>query len=108
MKLKFKETVQDKYTSQYYYKNTVHEFTKERAEEILLVKNGYYAEEFNEESKTETPQSNENEILEASPELEAVRLEDLTVAELRAAAKDLGLSTRGNKAELIKRIEEVN
>lgn len=107
MKLKFKETVQDKYTSQYYYKNTVHDFTEERAKEILSAKNGYFAEEFKEESKAEKPQ-HKNDFLKTTPELEAVKLEDLTVAELRSAAKDLGLSTRGNKAELIKHIKEVN
>lgn len=108
MKLKFKETVQDKYTNQYYYKNTVYDFAEERAKEILSVKNGYYAEEVEEELKAETPQHTDDSSLKATPELEAVKLEDLTVAELRVAAKDLGLSTRGNKAELIKHIKEVN
>lgn len=110
MKLRFKETVQDKYTSQYYYKDNVYEFEDARAKDILSANNGRYAEEYKEEPKpqAEEPKQVENVALKATPALEAVKVEDLTLAELKACAKDLGLSTRGNKADLIKRITEVN
>ena len=119
MKIKFNETLMDKYTDAYYYKGTIHEFTEERGNEILNsgrnVSLYIEAIEWEDDEPVEDvgvafkatlteEDRKENNLPEDAVSIELVELETLTVAQLKACAKDFGLKTTGTKAQLIERI----
>lgn len=108
MKILFNETLQDKKTGAYYYNGTIHEFTEERGKEILS--SGRAVKEYIEEvalkatSVDVASEATNDETLVNTKSIELVNIETLTLAELKACAKDLGLKVTGTKAELIERI----
>lgn len=109
MKLRFKQTVQDKNNGAMYAYNSVHEFDEKRAKEILA-KGVAVLENEPITIKAEEPVKEEPvEQVEATEEAgEFKPIEKLTLDELKEMAKQMGLAVRGTKAELIERITNAN
>lgn len=103
MKIKFTKECQDKNTSERYSVGQEKEFEDERALEII--EKGFAVEvEPNEPTEPNEPQEQAQEIT-YDDQFVPVKLDELSVEELRKCAKDLGVAVRGSKAEIIARIE---
>ena len=120
MKLRFRQTVQDKNDGTMYAYNSVHEFDDARAKEILAKGVAVRVcepinmakEEIAEESKPANPaeETVPSDLAEEAPQepREIKLLEDMTLEELKEIAKQEGLAVRGTKAELVERIEKAH
>lgn len=131
MKIKFTAPCVDKNTGDNYRKGMIKEFPDERAKEIIAT--GYARETVEtvetvdidadiESAKAEKPVEtvetvdNFKEELEAATDelaetventgVELVNIFDMTLEELKKCAKDIGVSVRGTKKEIIDRILE--
>lgn len=129
MKVKFTAPCKDKNTGESYRKGMIKEFSDERASEIIAT--GYAKEYINvankvdidadiESAKAEKPVEtvetvdNFKEELEAATDelaetventgIELVNIFDMTLEELKKCAKDIGVSVRGTKKDIIDRI----
>lgn len=128
MKIKFTAPCKDKNTGENYRKGMVKEFSDDRASEIIAT--GYAKEYIStvnsvdidadiEKAKAAKPVEtvdNFKEELEAATDeltetventgVELVNIFDMTLEELKKCAKDVGVSVRGTKKEIIDRIME--
>ncbi len=132
MKIKFTAPCKDKNTGESYRKGMIKEFSDERASEIIAT--GYAKEYISvantvdidadiESAKAEKPvetvetvetADNFKEELEAATDelaetventgVELVNIFDMTLEELKKCAKDIGVSVRGTKKDIIDRI----
>lgn len=131
MKIKFTAPCKDKNTGESYRKGMIKEFPDDRASEIITTG---YAKEYistvnsvdidadieaaKDKQPVETVETVDNfkEELEAATDelaetventgVELVNIFDMTLEELKKCAKDIGVSVRGTKKEIIDRILE--
>lgn len=117
-KLRFTNVCKDKYTKERYAKGAIHEFEDARADEIVATGYAKVIEVIQEnEENVQEPKEEIQEVEDLSDvdmtiddvefEDEPVKLSELTKEELVALAKEHGVSTRGNKADIINRLLEV-
>ena len=118
-KIKFMYNCMDKYTRVNYTAGDVHEFEDARADEIVAT--GYAkvvtefatkmqeAEELAEETVEEKVQEAEVSVEETveDDEEKPLKLSELSKDELVALAKEYGVATRGTKADIIKRLLDI-
>lgn len=100
MKIKFLCTCQDKHTGKMYKHGEAYDFEEARAAEILATGNAVKVGAVEMPKAPEEEPKEEKEV-ETRDDLEMINLETLTVNELRKLAKEMGLSTKGTKKELI-------
>lgn len=96
MKLKFRCECRDKYTEAVYQPGMVYDFPDDRGQEII---NTGYARMVLDEPEEPQPQP-----VEEQPDINVQYMPDMSIKELRALAKEVGVSVRGTKAEIIERI----
>lgn len=113
-KIKFIYNCMDKYTRVNYNAGDIHEFEDARADEIVAT--GYAkvitefatkvqeAEELADETVEEMVESTEETV---EDEEKPLKLSELSKEELVALAKEYGVATRGTKADIIKRLLDV-
>lgn len=94
MKLRFHCECRDKYTDAVYQRGMVYDFPDERGQEII---NTGYARMVIEEPDEPQPAVEQQEI-------KVQYMHDMSLKELRALAKEVGVATRGTKDEIIERI----
>ena len=105
MKLKFLCTCQDKHTGKMYKHGEAYDFEEARAAEILATGHAVKVGAVEMPKAPEEEPKEEREV-ETRDDLEMINLETLTVNELRKLAKEMGISTKGTKKELIELIAE--
>lgn len=107
MKLRFNEICKDKYTKELYLTDKIYEFDNERAKEILASGKAERIHSINEVNKVIKEAKQEKHIEEQQKKEEETKLVDmykLRKNELIEIAKQVGVSIRGTKEEIIERI----
>lgn len=102
MRLLFNTTCTDRYTGTTYEYGKAYDFDTTRANQILESGYAVAIEGVKKIEKIDEPVVEEKR----RDDLEMLNLEDMTVTELRKLAKDMGVSVKGSKKEIIEKLSE--